>query len=595
MCYRPIKVQQKDGSFIKAPCGHCLECLTQQRNAWINRMTEELKSHHGKAVFFTLTYRDETIPKNYLVYETSLTEEPKLYESESDYAYASVGFRGMQSYSEAPDKVLQRFYRDYTIEDCNIDTLNKNQKIQEIYEQVQKDIYDAWEDSCSTTSSFDTPTPDYCDGSEYSRGYDICSAYGEDFNHFNNSRVVSPEEIIGDNSPLPWEDGYAEWCRDNGVKQFFTYEDIERERIRREEEWRIAEKPKSPEGGSPEEWKANPEYWFPHRVSKVQVTLPEMGVENDEDTPERIVPLRVLAFNSVRKEDLQKWFKRARYRLAKINKNFSYFLTSEYGPRTLRPHYHGVLFGVNEDEVRFMFEDWKAHFGKVTFENVRNTDKHDKTAGLGYVAKYCTKGFYEHPLCSKDFFYMKRNVKTGDASLDTLLNKLEFTEYHSKHYERCVTYFGIDKPVVTPSFKLVSKGLGVAYVEKNKSYFLQGYEDIKLEKLNDEEYERRLQDFHEGLQRKFHYTNEKGFTFSMPIYYSKKILADTLQHSYSRFLRSQYDKVYYEKFRQLAAEFSPREVTEALLHLEEEERREKVHKLDKKLHSIERFYNKSKI
>lgn len=36
---------------------------------------------------------------------------------------------------------------------------------------------------------------------------------------------------------------------------------------------------------------------------------------------------------------------------------FTFFVTSEYGPRTLRPHYHGVLFGVTAKEAIDMRND----------------------------------------------------------------------------------------------------------------------------------------------------------------------------------------------------------------------------------------------
>lgn len=45
--------------------------------------------------------------------------------------------------------------------------------------------------------------------------------------------------------------------------------------------------------------------------------------------------------------DIQTFFKNLRYDFEKlgVDKNaFKYFVTSEYGPTTLRPHYHGVLF-----------------------------------------------------------------------------------------------------------------------------------------------------------------------------------------------------------------------------------------------------------
>lgn len=88
---------------------------------------------------------------------------------------------------------------------------------------------------------------------------------------------------------------------------------------------------------------------------------------------------------------------------------------------------------------------------------------------MSYCAKYCSKGFYEHPLCSKDFFYPKP-TKIDDVEIRP------FTEYHSKHYERCLELFGMDEPIVDPTFHLVSKGLGVNWVDEHK-YLVQDFED----------------------------------------------------------------------------------------------------------------------
>lgn len=89
---------------------------------------------------------------------------------------------------------------------------------------------------------------------------------------------------------------------------------------------------------------------------------------------------------------------------------------------------------------------------------------------MSYCAKYCSKGFYEHPLCSKDFFYPKP-TKIDDVEIRP------FTEYHSKHYERCLELFGMDEPIVDPTFHLVSKGLGVNWVDEH-SYLVDDFKDF---------------------------------------------------------------------------------------------------------------------
>ena len=75
------------------------------------------------------------------------------------------------------------------------------------------------------------------------------------------------------------------------------------------------------------------------------------------------------------KADVQKFFKRLRRRVEydrldlfpyykKEDRTFRYFVTSEYGPGTFRPHYHGLLFFNHErigkavEEV-YLRECWK--------------------------------------------------------------------------------------------------------------------------------------------------------------------------------------------------------------------------------------------
>ncbi len=65
-------------------------------------------------------------------------------------------------------------------------------------------------------------------------------------------------------------------------------------------------------------------------------------------------------FGVCSKRDIQLFFKRLRKRIHEIEKNtgesmpIRYFIASEYGPRTLRPHYHGILFFDSEKLTHFI-------------------------------------------------------------------------------------------------------------------------------------------------------------------------------------------------------------------------------------------------
>lgn len=98
---------------------------------------------------------------------------------------------------------------------------------------------------------------------------------------------------------------------------------------------------------------------------------------------------------SVSKRDVQLFLKRLRESFRKIDKNskLRYYIVSEYGPRTLRPHYHGILFNIPcyepnrlftlKKTIDIIYESWNRGFvsaDKVIPERI------------GYVTKYlsCT-------------------------------------------------------------------------------------------------------------------------------------------------------------------------------------------------------------
>lgn len=200
-------------------------------------------------------------------------------------------------------------------------------------------------------------------------------------------------------------------------------------------------------------------------------------------------PIAAFEFHSVLKSDVQDLFKRARrqaeyyqpdvfglkvnprmlttwkdvggvdheYPTAALTKSFKYFVTSEYGPQTFRPHYHGVCFGFTYDEFkRYIADDWETKgYGHCDFSVLRPT-----AGALTYISKYCSKGNYEHPLCCRDFIYPPRE----DGSIP---------EYHSLHYELSVATFGVDKALVQPTFHLISKGIGACYAfgQEVQEYF----------------------------------------------------------------------------------------------------------------------------
>lgn len=78
--------------------------------------------------------------------------------------------------------------------------------------------------------------------------------------------------------------------------------------------------------------------------------------------------------NHVSKVDIQLWIKRNRIKFERLFKrdiDFKYFITSEYGPNTGRPHYHGILFtDISPTFISQMFHDWNEGYGFTNFSEV---------------------------------------------------------------------------------------------------------------------------------------------------------------------------------------------------------------------------------
>jgi len=614
MCYQPITIKTPQG-YRQVPCGKCLECLRKYQSDWSNRMYEELKAHDGKAVFFTLTYDDNNVPKNYLYYASATDYE--IFRSPSDYGYDNTytdekgrekvlpSRKGERKHKRvSPDLELRETGLDPKIIDFNVQRKEHEKfrdTIQNIYGNYLRTIAGdsdmveiaGLHSSYSTDSTFDFD--DY-DGDYFSTDTDC---------------KESTELVL---------DLFTEALNDEDY----------------EEDLQVDLQDKEQKTSIEDEDMAIPVI---SRCEKISGGFRERPV---------------MMFNSVRKKDVQDWIKRARQRRKRISQKtgepeqeFTFYITSEYGPRTLRPHYHGVLFGVTADETRDMMADWQRHHGKrISWDNV-DLSKGD----MSYCAKYCSKGFYEHPLCSKDFFYYKPTV-VGDTTLRP------FTEYHSKNYERCMEIFGINAPIVDCTFHLVSKGLGIKWVADHTD-LVEDFKDIDfkdidvtptikvaytpdlplpfedtyepfIEKYGKDYYDHQMEilydltmlkdiapedehiiqrqnketkskDYAECIERlfnKFKYFRtykDQVIPYGVPKYYRTKIFSDGLRAAFANYVQQVNVELYQEKFDQLRAQDPSREDTEIVLILERQDQEEKLNRMRQCKKKLDKLYNKSKI
>jgi len=96
----------------------------------------------------------------------------------------------------------------------------------------------------------------------------------------------------------------------------------------------------------------------------------------------------------VEKTDVQKFIKRLRKRIGKDNK-LRYYLAAEYGPTTMRPHYHAVLFNLPSNDViktrRLIAKAWSIQDPVTKRYNALGFVQCDSVNEnrIAYVTGYC--------------------------------------------------------------------------------------------------------------------------------------------------------------------------------------------------------------
>lgn len=345
MCLNPVKLPQPDGSVRIVPCGHCLQCVKAYQQTWVARLSEEFKSwilpgsKEIPVVFFTLTYNQESIPKNYLQVTTSgvhLTKSP-LFETSKPAIWNTTIKESKVAANDRQNALEKEFRMDVQ---CYIDSIGALE---------EDEFFQNSEDLPSWMFSPD----DHPIGLPISRCLAFNSVRYSDVRNWLKACRVYYDRKIATYYPVNYPDGSVLECNSRFVAEV---------------------------NGS---------------------TLPKCA----------------------------------------ITKSFKYFICSEYGPVTLRPHYHGVLFGVTVKE----FQDYFLPLWENRFGHVECTAFDPLKGGMLYISKYCSKGSFDNPLSCRDYFYP------------------DGKEYHSKHYEYSISKFGVDLPICDPTFRVMSHGLGIRY------------------------------------------------------------------------------------------------------------------------------------
>lgn len=89
---------------------------------------------------------------------------------------------------------------------------------------------------------------------------------------------------------------------------------------------------------------------------------------------------------TIDKTSLQKFFKRLRKKYSESHPKIKYYAVGEYGTKTLRPHYHAIIFNAHREDI---LEAWQGVYGETENGIVHFDLVNENT--IMYTTKYMMK------------------------------------------------------------------------------------------------------------------------------------------------------------------------------------------------------------
>lgn len=202
---------------------------------------------------------------------------------------------------------------------------------------------------------------------------------------------------------------------------------------------------------------------------------------------------------SVSKSDISAFIKRMQTYFPRYGFKNSvprFFIVSEYGPLHGRPHYHGLLFGVDLAELEdyFTFDDLLySAWGKCAKHCIKFEVCRSGVATTKYVCKYIIKGLKESNIpdgCAPNFISTPRRVGLGVPALSNpvvvkaILSSQDGTislPFVSKYSSSSlgVSRFKIPKFIIDKLFPQVSKVLS-SNVKRHLMILSQTYKELRF-------------------------------------------------------------------------------------------------------------------
>ncbi len=235
-------------------------------------------------------------------------------------------------------------------------------------------------------------------------------------------------------------------------------------------------------------------------LSDESVRLLRYYTHYDKETGERYYRLP-----KVERVVIRDWIRRGRelyYYDHKERLRMKYFVCMEYGPKTSRPHFHLIFWGVSKsDYIKYFKKPWRRQYGFTCTRYITGSLK-DRQCISRYISKYVSKGVFESPF-----------VQDG---------------------------------ICPPVFRSISHGIGEEYLSKPvfspfRGFFAEVLKDITcdMSKLSGERgrYDRIRtainNDLHESILKYIPsdslrflqvYYDDMGLPHSLPRYYKSKLL-----------------------------------------------------------------------
>lgn len=166
-------------------------------------------------------------------------------------------------------------------------------------------------------------------------------------------------------------------------------------------------------------------------------------------------PASVYYTPSICNRDLQNVIKNFRAQLSYHNqyKGISYSAVGEYGSKSFRPHFHMIVFGINEEQAYLLSKLWK--YGQVDYKRSQGTPQDVLRSSL-YTSKYINKGCFEIGWLKGKFVQRPHRMSSQGFGIDP--DKINsYRDYHL-----CFDLFG----EYDPNTMTFSNGRYIAYRQR---------------------------------------------------------------------------------------------------------------------------------